>query len=186
MVMRIFRVFISGLIIFFLSLNVSMAQSRKAPEWIISEWLNGPGVTLSDLKGQVVIVEFFQLWWPGCNQFSIPLVQRWTTTFEKELKNKSLFILSIHTVFEGHSYQNPNRLKSFVKEKGLHHLVGIDKHKKGERTPETMKRYRTRGTPEIAILDKNGHIRFQKFGSFDPGPVEHFIRQLLKEPFPVD
>jgi len=49
-----------------------------------------------------------------------------------------------------------------------------------------MKRYRTRGTPEIAIMDKNGYIRFQKFGGFDPEPVEHFIRQLLKEPFPVD
>jgi hypothetical protein len=82
--------------------------------------------------------------------------------------------LSIHTVFEGHSYQNPKRLKSFVKEKGIHHLVGIDKHERGERVPET------RGTPEIAIMDKNGYIRFQKFGGFDPEPVEHFIRQLLK------
>jgi hypothetical protein len=94
--------------------------------------------------------------------------------------------LSIHTVFEGHSYQNPKRLKSFVKEKGIHHLVGIDKHEKGERIPESMKRYRTRGTPEIAIMDKNGYIRFQKFGGFDPEPVENFIRQLLKEPLPVD
>lgn len=184
--MRKFRVVILCLIIFFLTYNVSLAQNRKAPEWIISEWINGPGVTLGELKGHVVIVEFFQLWWPGCNRFSIPLVQRWTTIFEKELETNSLFILSIHTVFEGHSYQNPKRLKSFVKEKGIHHLVGIDKHEKGERVPETMKRYRTRGTPEIAIMDKNGYIRFQKFGGFDPEPVENFIRQLLKEPLPVD
>lgn len=94
--------------------------------------------------------------------------------------------MSIHTVFEGHSFQNPQRLKSFVKEKGIHHLVGIDKHKEGERVPETMKRYKTRGTPEIAIIDKNGHIRYQKFGGFDPVPVENLIRQLLKEPFPAD
>ena len=49
-----------------------------------------------------------------------------------------------------------------------------------------MKRYGTRGTPEIAIMDKNGYIRFQKFGGFDPEPVEHVIRQLMKEPFPAN
>jgi hypothetical protein len=114
------------------------------------------------------------------------LVQRWTKIFETELETGSLFILSIHTVFEGHNYQNPTRLKSFVKEKGIHHLVGIDKHRKGARIPETMRRYGTRGTPEIAIMDKNGYIRFQKFGGFNPEPVEHFIRQLLREPFPAN
>jgi hypothetical protein len=62
MAMRKFRVVILSLIIFFLTYNVSLAQNRKAPEWIISEWINGPGVTLGELKGQVVIVEFFQLW----------------------------------------------------------------------------------------------------------------------------
>jgi hypothetical protein len=62
MAMRKFMVVILSLIIFFLTYNVSLAQNRKAPEWIISEWINGPGVTLGELKGQVVIVEFFQLW----------------------------------------------------------------------------------------------------------------------------
>ena len=45
-----------------------------------------------------------------------------------------------------------------------------------------MKRFRTRGTPEMAIIDKRGHIRFQYFGGFDPEPVEKFIQELLDEP----
>jgi hypothetical protein len=60
--MRKFMVVMLSLTIFFLTYNVSLAQNRKAPEWIISEWINGPGVTLGELKGRVVIVEFFQLW----------------------------------------------------------------------------------------------------------------------------
>jgi len=171
-----------GLIIALPAHNPAAAQSRKAPEWVISEWINGPGVALSELRGKVIIVEFFQLWCPGCNSFSIPLMKKWNQTFENEIAAGDLVLLSIHTVFEGHSYQTPKRLRSFVKEKEIHHLVGIDRHEQGERIPETMKRYMTGGTPEMAIIDKNGFVRFQKFGGFNPSYVEPLIRQLLSEP----
>ncbi|MEK6765697.1 MAG: 1,6-anhydro-N-acetylmuramyl-L-alanine amidase [Planctomycetota bacterium] len=44
-----------------------------------------------------------------------------------------------------------------------------------------MIRYNTRGTPEIAIIDKNGEIRFQHFGSFKPEVVEKLVNTLLNE-----
>lgn len=165
------------------SANPLIAESRKAPEWVVSEWINGDGVSLADLEGKVVIVEFFQLWCPGCNTFSIPLMKRWSEgTFREEIKSGKLAMLSIHTVFEGHDYQDPKKLKSFIKKKKIHHLVGIDAYKGGGRTPETMKKYRTGGTPSMAFIDKNGRIRFQRLGSFDPFAAEMFIRMLLEEP----
>ncbi len=88
----------------------------------------------------------------------------------------------IHTLFERHSYQNPEKLKSFIKDKGIHHLVGIDAYKNGGSVPETMKRYRAGGTPSMAFIDKNGRIRFQKLGGFDQFAAEMFIRMLLEEP----
>ncbi len=60
--MKKLRLLTLSLVIFIITCNVSLAQNKKAPEWIISEWINGPGVALSELKGKVVIVEFFQLW----------------------------------------------------------------------------------------------------------------------------
>ncbi|MES0371709.1 MAG: TlpA family protein disulfide reductase [Mariprofundaceae bacterium] len=155
--------------------------TQRAPEWDVSEWINGPGTTLAQLHGKVVIVEFFQLWCPGCNKFSIPLMKQWQQKFAGEIRRGEMVMLSIHTVFEGHDYQNPKRLKAFVKEKGIHHLVGIDRQMKGEHLPETMKAYRTRGTPEMAIIDRQGNIRFQKFGGFDPARVEVLIQNLLNE-----
>ena len=68
---------------------------------------------------------------------------------------------------------------AFVRKKGIDHLVGIDRHEEGEEIPETMRRYRTRGTPEIAIIDQRGNIRFRKFGGFDVQVVEDYIRRLL-------
>jgi len=170
-------------LILLLSLCISSltfaATSSQAPEWVISEWINGSGTSLHDLRGKVVVVEFFQLWCPGCNKFSIPLMLEWERTFHDDIEAGNLKIMSIHTVFEGHDYQTPERLRNFVKDKGIHHLVGIDHHQQGEHLPETMKRYNTMGTPEVAIIDKQGIIRMQQFGGFDTDRAAQLIRQLL-------
>ena len=34
---------------------------NQAAEWVISEWINTPGFTLEDLRGKVVVIDFFQL-----------------------------------------------------------------------------------------------------------------------------
>ncbi|MGI9382422.1 MAG: TlpA family protein disulfide reductase [Methyloligellaceae bacterium] len=156
-------------------------EHRKAPDWAISEWINSPGLTLADLKGKVVVIDFFQLWCPGCNKFSIPLMHVWEQMFEQEHKDGKIAFVSIHTVFEGHSYQRPKRLRDFIKEKKITHPVGIDRHEEGRRLPVTMERYQTRGTPEMAIIDKQGNIRFQNFGYFEPAHGEQLIRKLLAE-----
>ena len=47
--------------------------------------------------------------------------------------------------------------------------------------PRTMRRFGTSGTPEMAIIDKEGYILFQHFGRFQVEPAEHLIRQLIQE-----
>lgn len=151
---------------------------KIAPELAVSEWVNGKGFALKDLRGKVVVLEFFQLWCPGCNKFSIPLMKEWAKIFKDE---KEIIFVSIHAVFEGHSVQSPRRLKQFLKDEKIQHLVGIDRHLKGDTIPVTMRRYRTGGTPAIAILDKKGRVRFKYFGAFRKEPVETFIWELINE-----
>lgn len=153
-------------------------NSPIAPEWVVSQWINSEPLKLSELKGKVVIIEFFQLWCPGCNRFSIPLMLDWEKKYQN---NEDIQLISIHTVFEGHDYQTPQRLKEFISEKGINHPVGVDQHVTGAHSPKTMQLYRTRGTPEMAIVDKNGRIRFQNFGSFDKKIAESLIAQLIQE-----
>lgn len=160
----------------------SASEAKPAPEWTVSKWIRGPETTLAALKGQVVVIDFFQLWCPGCNQFSIPLMSHWEKEFAGEIKANKLKLISIHTVFEGHSYQTDERLEKFVAEKKMQHPVAVDFRANGSRLPKTMIEYNTRGTPEMAIIDKEGRIRFQKLGSFDPNWATGFIRQLLQEP----
>jgi len=100
---------------------------------------------------------------------------------QKYMDRKDIQLIGIHTVFEGHSQQTPERLRQYVKEKNITYPIGIDKYVSSQRLPETMIRYHTRGTPEMAIIDKNRRIRFQHFGSFNTAVVEELIDTLLTE-----
>ena len=155
-------------------------RSRPAPQWDIVEWINGDGGNVDTLRGKVIVIDFFQLWCPGCNSFSGPLMSYWQKKFAANIANGSLHMVKIHTVFEGHNYQTVQKLKSYIKEKGITLPVGVDRHKKGRHVPITMDRYRTSGTPETVIIDKNGMIRFQQFGSFDPNEIEPGLVALMK------
>jgi thiol-disulfide isomerase/thioredoxin len=159
---------------------------KKAPDWDISEWINSEPINLAGLKGKIVVIDFFQLWCPGCNSFSIPLMHHWEQVFEKESSDGRIAFVSIHTVFEGHSFQTPKRLRRFLKQKGINHAVGIDRHIDGNRLPETMRRYGTSGTPEMAIIDKYGILRMQHFGGFDPDYGEKLIRTLLDQQYEAE
>ena len=108
-------------------------------------------------------------------------MKKWQQKYAANIQSEELYMISIHTVFEGHHFQNPIRLRTFVKEKQITHPVAIDRHTIADGIPETMKRYQTRGTPEMAIIDKKGLIRFQHIGSFDTLSVERLIDRLLEE-----
>ena len=160
----------------------SLRQSFPAPEWRIGEWINGNPGSLADHRGKVVLIDFFQLWCPGCKRFSVPLFNRW---HEQYGERDDLLVVSIHTVFEGHDYQNPEKLREFVEIWGIEHPVGIDSYATaGDEVPETMRRYRTGGTPFVVIVDKAGRQRFRHLGSFDERAAGALIDRLLEEPAP--
>lgn len=157
------------------------AIGTSAPEWDLTGWLNGDGGSVASNKGKVIVIDFFQLWCPGCNKFTGPLMKHWQQVFYKDIMEGRLRMVKIHSVFEGHKYQNNNRLKAYIEEKQISLPVGLDRHKEGSHLPETMLRYRTRGTPETAVIDSHGLIRFQEFGGFDYKPVQAMIGELLAE-----
>lgn len=50
----------------------------------------------------------------------------------------------------------------------MEHPVGIDTYvAEGDEVPETIRRYRTGGTPHLVIVDKQGWQRFRHLGAFD-------------------
>lgn len=116
---------------------------------------------------------------PRLQQILRPADEYWQNKFADETATGQLVFVKIHTVFEGRNYQTVKKLKSYVIKKGITIPVGVDRHVGDRRIPETMRRYKTRGTPEMVIIDGDGVIRFQEFGSFDPAAVEPMITEML-------
>lgn len=159
-----------------------IVEAHAAPEWDITEWLNANPGSIESNHNRVIVIDFFQLWCPGCNTFTGPLMQQWQERFSEEIASEDLLLIKIHTVFEGHSYQNSQRLKQYLKDKEITMPVGIDRHLNNDYLPETKKRYKTRGTPEIVMIDRKGMIRFQQFGWFDPAIAEAYLESLIGGP----
>ncbi|MEE9333653.1 MAG: TlpA disulfide reductase family protein [Granulosicoccaceae bacterium] len=156
-----------------------IVKARPAPDWDIAEWINADPGTVKANRDRVIVIDFFQLWCPGCNAFSGPLMQKWQDRFSDEIASGDLLLLKIHTVFEGHNYQTTRKLKRYLIEKGISLPVGVDRHLGNDDLPETKKHYQTRGTPEIVMIDREGMIRFQQFGGFDPAKAETYLESLL-------
>ncbi|MBI3083847.1 MAG: TlpA family protein disulfide reductase [Candidatus Omnitrophica bacterium] len=156
---------------------------RLAPALEVEAWFNSRGFSLEELRGKVVVLEFFQLWCPGCNAFSIPLMTRWSQdTFADE---PGIAFVSVHTVFEGHDVQTNDRLSRLLIAKNMRQPVAVDRHRGRDPVPVTMQRYKTGGTPCIVIVDQQGMVRFKYLGAFTPEPVEAFLRQLLQATSPM-
>jgi hypothetical protein len=152
---------------------------QPAPDWDVREWIHGDPGSITRQRDKVVLIEFFQLWCPGSNSFSIPLFNRWEEIYGQR---EDVVIVSIHSVFEGHEYQTEERLREFLERNGIDRMVGIDNYAApGDEVPITMKRFGALGTPHVVIVGKDGKIHFSAFGPFAIEPVEAFIDRLLAE-----
>ena len=157
----------------------AVLDPREAPDWKVSQWINGDPGPLGGHKGRVVVIHFFQLWCPASINFSIPAMQH----FQELWGDRDDFLLvSIHSVFEGHPFQTPEVLRTFVQQHGMKQPVGVDAYDPDDATvPVTMKRFHALGTPHLAIIDRDGNYVFSHFGEFDVPAVEFFIERLLKQ-----
>jgi thiol-disulfide isomerase/thioredoxin len=124
--------------------------------------LSGKNVTLSDMKGKVVLLEFWATWCPPCRA-SIPGIERLYESY----KDKGVVVLAVSMDDGGW-----DTVQSFVKEYGIKYTVlkGND---------DVAVKYQVRSIPMLLVLDKEGKIskRYLGFGSDED--VERDIKSIL-------
>lgn len=135
-------------------------NEMKQPELNVSQWFNTPeAITLTSLKGKVIVLEAFQMLCPGCVAHGIPLAQRVAAAFPKD----QVAVLGLHTVFEHHDAMTPVSLQAFLLEYRITFPVGIDTPSDSG-MPKTMQAFGMRGTPSLLVFDKSGALRAHHFG----------------------
>jgi thiol-disulfide isomerase/thioredoxin len=82
----------------------------KAPNIEVSSWVQGKPTNIDKEKGNVVLVEVFQVNCPGCFLYGIPEA----IDLHKEYKDKGLTILGVATAFEDFDKNNLQNLEKLV------------------------------------------------------------------------
>ena len=148
-----------------------------APEWSVSQWFNTETpLTLSGLRGRVVMIEAFQMLCPGCVSHGLPLAQAVHRLFPQD----QVAVIGLHTVFEHHAAMTPVSLAAFLHEYRIAFPVGVDEAGAGA-LPVTMERYRMRGTPSLILIDRMGLLRAHHFGQVPELRLGAEIATLLAE-----
>ena len=106
------------------------------PEWEVAQWFNTQQpISLADLRGQVVLVQAFQMLCPGCVIHAIPQARQ----VHEQLADQGVAMIGLHTVFEHHDAMHPHALAAFIHEYGLRFPVGVDAPSAdGQPVPRTM------------------------------------------------
>ncbi|WP_110204971.1 TlpA family protein disulfide reductase [Nocardioides daejeonensis] len=149
------------------------SPASLAPELEVSEWIGTPQ-SLADLRGEVVLVETFQMLCPGCISHGLPMAKRVYETF------RDVRVLGLHTVFEHHEVMGPAALRVFLSEYRIPFPVGVDRND-GEVVPVTMRTYGLQGTPSTLLIDRAGRLRLSAFGAVDDLLLGARLGMLLAE-----
>jgi peroxiredoxin len=151
---------------------------KTADELIVAEWLNTEKpISLSELRGKVVVLHAFQMLCPGCVSHGIPQAIQIHNAFSRD----DVVVLGLHTVFEHHAVMTPAALKVFIHEYKIPFPVGIDTAQVGQAIPLTMQAYELRGTPSMVVIDRNSIIRLSHLGQIDDLRVGAVLGQLIAE-----
>jgi thiol-disulfide isomerase/thioredoxin len=132
-------------------------------------WLNTRPLTAADLKGKVVLVEF---WTFTCINWrrTLPYVRAW----EKRYKDKGLIVIGVSTP-EFSFEHDINNVQRATTEMDMTFPVAIDNDY------GVWRAFDNEYWPAMYFIDVKGHIRHHQFGEGDYEESEKVIQQLLTE-----
>lgn len=149
-----------------IKVNSSQRDSGMAPDFTLTSF-GGETVTLSELRGQVVIINFWASWCPPCRDEAAYLEATW-----RKYKDRGVF-------FVGVDYADTEKeALAYIDEFDITYFNGPDI---GTRISQA---YRMDGVPETYFVAKNGELRGTKIGPLSPPELDQRIDELLAEPYP--
>jgi thiol-disulfide isomerase/thioredoxin len=133
------------------------------------EWLNSPALTGEQLRGKVVLVDFWTYSCINCIR-TLPYIQAWA----KKYKDEGLVVIGVHTpefAFEK-KIANVRRAVSDFK---IAYPVAVDNDFK------IWRAFDNSYWPALYFVDAKGQIRHQQFGEGNYEKSERVIQELLRE-----
>ncbi|HEY9641287.1 MAG TPA: thioredoxin family protein [Coleofasciculaceae cyanobacterium] len=133
----------------------------------ISAWLNSAPLTLSELKGNVVLVQFWTFACINC-QRTLPYVTRW----HQQYAAQGLKVIGVHTPEFAFEREESN-IKNALRQHQITYPVPIDNDYK------TWSAYKNNYWPHLYLADRQGILQYDHIGEGAYDKTEQVIRQLL-------
>lgn len=152
----------------------------QAPEITLDYWIDADGkatsYSIEAQRGKWVMLKCFQDWCPGCHSSGFPTLQRFSEVFAE---HPQVSIVAIQTVFEGFASNTLADVRKLQLRYELPITMGHDPgDAKGDHAPQTMRKYRTGGTPWIVIIAPDGRVVFNDYHVQVERLIEYLQQQL--------
>lgn len=143
-----------------------VAEKSPAPDVSVISLANGSNLKLSDLKGKVVLLNFWATWCPPCRE-EIPSMMKLNSI----MAGKPFQMVAI-SIDEG----GKPAIESFFKGSGFFLPTYLDE------SGASVKSYGVTGVPESFIIDKHGILVKKIIGGFawDSPEAVSFLEGLMK------
>ena len=135
----------------------------------IDSWINSNPQTIAELKGKVILVDFWTYSCINCIHTQ-PYLNKWYAKYKKE----GFEILGIHAPEFAFEKVRKN-VQNAVKEAKIHYPVALDNNF------ATWNAYSNQFWPAKYLIDKNGKVRLTHFGEGNYAETEMAIQTLLRE-----
>jgi thiol-disulfide isomerase/thioredoxin len=132
-------------------------------------WLNSPPLTTADLRGKVVLVDF---WTYTCINWlrTLGYVRAWAEKYE----DQGLVVVGVHTP-EFPFEQDVENVRKAAKDMTVEYPVALDSDY------AVWRAFSNRYWPAVYIADSEGQIRHHQFGEGGYEECERVIQRLLRE-----
>jgi cytochrome c biogenesis protein CcdA/thiol-disulfide isomerase/thioredoxin len=149
-------------------LPIMKGPTMMAPDFIgIQAWINSPPLTITQLRGSVVLVDFWTYSCINCIR-TLPHLKKWYADY----KDQGFIIIGVHTP-EFEFEKNLNNVQDAVKRFEITYPVALDNDYK------TWRNYNNYYWPAHYLVDQQGVIQETHFGEGGYQETENAIRSLL-------
>ncbi|MBC7780487.1 MAG: thioredoxin family protein [Proteobacteria bacterium] len=134
-----------------------------------AEWLNSPPLTAAQLRGKVVLIDF---WTYSCINWlrTAPYVRAWADKY----KAQGLIVIGIHTP-EFEFEKSIENVRRAAKDFRIDFPIAIDNDY------AIWRAFKNHSWPALYFVDAQGNVRHHHFGEGEYEKAERVIQQLLSE-----
>lgn len=139
-----------------------LKKGTVAPDWSLLD-ASGKKVTLSQLKGKVVLLDFWATWCTPCKMV-MPSIQK----LHEKYANQGLVVIGIN------AFERDGDPVKYMKEQKFNYMLLL----KGDAVAEA---YKVQSIPTMYLVDKQGKIAHTELGAVDnlEAKLEDTIKKLI-------